>query len=339
MRTENWSIGRFPALLGVLATLLAVVWLAVPAALAQGGARQTSRLLFDSQTPGAATGARVEIDYVDPSDGDAKPFAVQTVIETLADGARIDTSVPEACLAADADLMSRGPAACPPASRVGGGELDLDTGAPGPGRIVENKVTMFNNKDQLILLLEQPGGSRAVSRSPIQDEGRTIRAESPPIPGGPPDGYTALKRVRLGLDLIAVESAGVRRGYITTPTRCPASGAWTNTITFNYRDGVSQVAPNSSPCVPPPKPRVHLGVPRDCVSRSFVARIRVENMPNPRFVRVRLDGRTIGSATRPRFRVRVPVASRSLQHRLSVVAGDADGRTASARAAYRHCSR
>ena len=322
--------------------LIAAIFLLAPvaSACAQGDVRQTSRFVFGTDAPAAGTGVRLEIDYVNPSDAGAKPFAVQTVIETLAEGARIDTSVPEACVASDADLMSRGAAACPAASRVGSGEVDLDTGAPGPGRIVENKVTEFNNKDQLILLLEQPGGSRAVSRAAIVDQGRTIRAESPPIPGGPPDGFTAIKRVRIGLDPVTVDAGGVRRSYVTTPAACPASGVWINTVTFNYRDGVSQTVPTASPCltVAPPQPRILIGsVPTGCASRSFVARIRVEHMSSLRFVRARLDGRTVKSSVRPRFRVRILARSRSLAHRLSVIARDRAGRTKSARAEFRSC--
>ena len=36
-----------------------------------------------------------QIDYVNPDDRDAKPPAVRRVVEVLASGSRIDTSVPE----------------------------------------------------------------------------------------------------------------------------------------------------------------------------------------------------------------------------------------------------
>ena len=317
------------------------------AALASAGpavaqVRQTSRFAFDTDRPGAPAAVTLEIDYSNPSDPDAKPYAVQTVVETLAAGARIDTAVPERCGASDAELMARGAAACPEGSRVGIGELDLDSGVPGPGRIVSNRVTEFNNTDQLILLLEQPNGTRAVSRSPISDGGRTLRSDSPPLPGGPPDGYTAVKRVRVKLDRITATRDGVTRAYVTTPAECPASGAWLNTVSFSYRDGVKQTVPTQSACRAPAAPaarRVVIGtVPRACVKRSFVARIRVEGLGRLRMVRTSLDSRTIAVAARERFRVRVRPASRGRRHKLRVVARDAAGRRAVGRASFRSCA-
>ncbi len=222
---------------------------------AQSDSRQTINFVFDQKRPGSSTGVHLAIDYFNPTDLNAKPPAVQTVAETLAPGTVIDTSVPERCVASDAQLMGQGPTACPAASRVGGGQVDLDTGIEGPTRVLQFNITQFNNKDELILLFEPTNGlpTRSVSRARI--EGRTITAQVPPIPGGPPDGFTAIKRVRLNLESISTRQAGGKRNYLTTPTTCPGEGSWTNEIIFTYRDGESQTATSRSPCLDRQRPR------------------------------------------------------------------------------------
>jgi hypothetical protein len=229
------------------AVVVALACLAAPAA-AQDGARQTATLVFDQQRPGESTGSQLAIDYVNPSDTAAKPPAVQKVVVALADGATVDTSVPELCTASNGQLIASGPGACPAGSRVGSGELVLDSGTVGPARLLENTVTLLNNTNELILVLDSKSepSSRIVARGVI--DGSTITTEVSPVPGGPPDGFTAIKRVRLALE---ARSAG-GRNYVTTPPSCPAGGSWTNRITFTYRDSVSQTTSNASPCASPP---------------------------------------------------------------------------------------
>jgi hypothetical protein len=39
-----------------------------------------------------------------------------------------------------------------------------------------------------------------------------------------------------------------RRVYFTTPPSCPASGAWTTTFIFSYRDGTTDEHSSATPC-------------------------------------------------------------------------------------------
>jgi hypothetical protein len=226
-------------------TLIAAALLAcVPcAALAQDAARQTAELTLTEQRPARSTGARLAIDYVNTSDPAAKPPAVQRTMITLAPGSRIDTSVPGQCTAPNPQLMASGSSACPAESRVGGGEITLDTGVPGPARILENDVTLLNNRDELIFVLESKSEprSRIVARAVI-GEG-TITTDVTGVPGGPPDGFVAIRRVRLALDSLP--------GYLTTPPTCPANRVWTYSVAFTYRDGVTQTVDGSAPCTGP----------------------------------------------------------------------------------------
>jgi hypothetical protein len=213
---------------------------------AQSDSRQSAELRFVEQRPGVPSALTLSIDYVNPDDPSAKPPAVRTVVEELAPGARIDTSVPELCTASDLELMLLGASACPPGSRVGSGTIRIDTGFPEPGRFIDADVTFLNNTDELIFVSTERGsGARVVSRSEVQD--RRIVNSAPPLPGTPPDGG-AIDVVEARLDAVSGEIDGVRRGYVTTPGDCPPRRAWTNSVTFTYADGASQTVETRSRC-------------------------------------------------------------------------------------------
>lgn len=219
----------------------------VPAASAQTGSRQSAVMTFDERRPGVPTGLELRIDYVNPADPSAKPPAVRTVIEEVAEGARIDTSVPERCRASDPELILMGAAVCPVGSRVGTGTITIDTGFPEPGRFVDADVVFLNNTGELIFVSTVRGtGARVISRSAI--EGRRIINSAPPLPGTPPDGG-AIDVAHARLEAISRNVGGVLRGYVTTPQLCPSGGSWTNAFSFTYADGITQTAQNPSPCV------------------------------------------------------------------------------------------
>ena len=339
---------------------LLAVGLAAAAAVAGAGAtsdgqpsagRQTATAVFDQRLPGRSAAVALAIDYVNPDDAGGKPHAVRRVVNELPPGTTIDTSVPERCGASDAQLMASGPAACPAGSRVGGGEVVLDTGNPGPARLYENNVTLLNGQDQLILLLESKSEppNRFVSRAAV--DGTRVVSEVPPVPGGPPDNFTAIKRVRLATQ--AVSTGG--RNYATTPASCP-SGGWRSTHTFEYRDGRVETVTNDSPCqepgppcagcVPRPDrkpPRVELfGVKRrGCIHRSFVVRARaVDDASGLEAVELTLDGRRLATTRRSRLSVRLrPARLRPGEHRLVASARDRAGNSRQRAVSFRPCGR
>lgn len=221
------------------------------AAITEAPSRQTAVVEFTTDLPASSTGLRDVIDYTNPDDTDAKPYAVRKIVVTLAPGSTIDTSVPARCTAPDPVLLLRGAGACPAGSRVGGGTVTIDTGLPGALRLIDTKVTLLNATSQVIFLFETtslPVPVRFASRSPIV--GRTITTEAPPLPGGPPDLFTAVKTVRLNFDARSDGSGANARNYITTPGICPESRNWTNQTTFTYFDGAVQTVTNRTPCRP-----------------------------------------------------------------------------------------
>lgn len=257
----------------IAAGLLTMLATAAPAQ-AQAGPRQTFDARFTNTAPGAATGVTLAIDYVNEDDPDAKPHAVERIVLEPPSGARIDTSVPERCTASEPELMLLGAEACPDGSRVGGGELDLATGAV-PSH---DRVTLLNNDEQLIFLT-QPEEAPIVSlvtRAQVREDGAFV-TNVPPVPGlPPPDPFTALDRVQIALNPV-VDLAG--RGYITTPAACPESGSWTWRASFTYRDGVTQTAGSSTPCEPVAAVRRTAGsgclARRAAVGSLGIARIRL----------------------------------------------------------------
>lgn len=229
---------------------------------APANSRQTAEARFVEGKPGVPTALTFAVDYRQPDDPNAKPPAVRTVIETLAAGARFDTSVPGRCTASDAQLMAQGEAACPADSKVGTGYIRIDTGFPDPNRFIEVDVAFINNADQLIFVTtDRDSGAHVVSRSRI--EGGRLTSSAPPLPGTPPDGG-ALDVVSSRLDAIARDVEGTPRAYITTPPECPPGGEWANSLSFTYADGVTEEVESRSPCV---GPAPHAGSRGRCANR------------------------------------------------------------------------
>jgi hypothetical protein len=237
------------AVVAGVATLLPLA--GVAAAQSEAPSYQTASAPLTTTAPGSPSGFLLWIDYRNPSDPSGKPHSVQRVVLRLHPGTKIDTGVPEQCKASDQEFAQRGASACPPESQVGAGEIEFDNGSPSGSRFTKTRLTLFNNKDELILYNETtntPGPPlRVAARGKIEDA--TITTEVPPLPGTPPpDPFLAVKTVRETVDAVTRGSGASRRSYITTPPGCPPSGHWTNTLTFTYRNGVTQTVPTISPC-------------------------------------------------------------------------------------------
>ena len=291
-----------------LGAAAALALLAAPA-VAQAP-RQTATDRFTTGLPGEPSGRSFAVDFADPADPEGKPPAISRVELELHEGARFDTAAVPRCAATDPELMARGPEACPADSALGTGEITLDTGLEGPARHPVFDVRYFNAADTLVIVLTQRGGgARTVLRGAVRANRLTI--DVPPLPGAPPDGG-ANRRER---------ATFAASPYLRTPPACPASGVWTNRVTYTYRDGVRQTASSTSPCAagaarPPSTPDgPRLDVFRPGASarglnrrRAIGVRLRVDGAL--RDVRVRLVSRRTGRS----------VASRS------VAALDRDGR-------------
>jgi hypothetical protein len=280
--------------------------------------RQSASLTFTTTTPGAPTGSVLSIDWTNPNDPNAKPYAVKTLIVQFAAGSALDTTVPEQCKASDAQLEALGAAACPPGSEVARGTIVTDSGGDaGPfPRFINVAATNFNNQGELIGVGDAtnaplvPGVTRTVTHSKLT--GNSFSTDFPAFQtGSPPDGYNALKSLRISAS--AIERDG--RAYGRTPPTCPAGGSWTNKLTFIYQDGVTQTVLPTSPCAGPTAQRRPL-------------KIRVHQVPRHGCAARRLGVRTSISTA---------AALRPGRHRIAITATDTSGRVAHRRMSFRRC--
>ena len=240
MRRIRWSAALAAGILAVIAPT------------AGASPRERYSETFTSASPGVPSGAFLSVDWLGARRGE-KPHTLIDDIFALAPGARFDFSVPAVCRATDAQLESRGPAACPKASEVAFGTVSLDMGAsvwvlP---RIIETRLTTFDGgPSKLISLAETTNIGftiRTVDRSTVR--GTAITTKNPELPGfPPPDDFVAVKSDRVHFLSIAKGTGRSRRGFLTTPPTCPASGAWINTSTYRYHDGITTHASSRSRC-------------------------------------------------------------------------------------------
>jgi hypothetical protein len=211
---------------------------------------QSSEYTLDQKRPGKPTAEHFKFDYVNPEDPDAKPPVVKKVVTILPKGARYDASVPGSCTAGDEELMLQGAAACPEDSRIGGGVITVDTGVPGPGRIVTADTEFFNNAEDpegefIYLNTVRGSGARTVVRADVTR--RTTVTEAGMLPGTPPDGG-AIDTVDVEVTRVVRTIDGERRAYITTPPRCTKSRTWRARVRFTYEDDYSQTVATPNRC-------------------------------------------------------------------------------------------
>jgi hypothetical protein len=230
--------------------ILALVGASALAAWAADSQYQTSEYTLDQQRVARPAGEHFKFDYVNPDDAEAKPPAVKKVVTTLPKGARYDASVPGSCTASDAELMVQGAAACPEDSRIGGGVITVDTGMPGPGRIVTADTEFFNNAEDpdgefIYLNTIRDTSARTVVRADVTKR-RTVTV-APMLPGTPPDGG-AIDTVDVEILRLSRTIDGERRAYITTPPRCPETQTWFARVRFEYDGDYSQTAATPNAC-------------------------------------------------------------------------------------------
>jgi hypothetical protein len=224
----------------ILATLGAGCLAALPSP-AHAGPRADYEHTFTTPVPGASTGVDTRILYKHPDDPDAKPIPVRQEVFTFPEGTEFDQSVLPDCDATDLELQLIGEDACPPESRIGDGEGTFMSGFGSGENPME--IDIFDDDAGARVL----GGSTEVPirfATRARREGRVVTVEAPRMPGGPPDGEGAIRRVHNVFD---AHSSG-DRAYVRTPSVCPASGAWTFHARFTFADGAVEENTSEMPC-------------------------------------------------------------------------------------------
>jgi hypothetical protein len=322
-------LGRYTRRCGAAGAAVALGLLPV------GGARAAQSdfsLSFMSQRPATATALHLGIVYRKPSDPNGKPSPIRHLVTAAPPGTRFNLAMPR-CTATDQEIMADGPSACPERSKVGEGTLTAITGFGPPVDPYPTDVTIFNTGQGILEILtdQRTGGTLADDR--IQIKGNVMIGNPPSVPGGPPDGQTAVRKIDFTFP------ATTR--FVTTPPSC-RHHEWASNASFTFADGTTQHVSSTTPCVARADhvaPRIAIaGVPRRCVRRAFRVRVRIRERSTLRRVSVRLDGRVRRTTRGTRITFRVPVgALRPGRHLLSIVARDAAGNRARRTARFRRC--
>lgn len=225
-----------------LSLLVAGAAAALPAP-ANAGPRADYKQTFSTPVPGASAGQDTQILFKHPDDPDAKPIPVRQEVFTFPKGTEFDSSVVPDCTATELELQLFGEAACPPESRIGGGdEGTFMTGFPDAGES-PMEIDAFDD-GSAFLVLGSPKGFPLRLATRARREGRVITVDAPRMPGGPPDGESALRKVHNVFD---ARSLG-ERAYIRTPGVCPPRGAWTFRVRFTFADGAVEKDIHRMPC-------------------------------------------------------------------------------------------
>lgn len=239
---------------GLFAGVALVAALGSGVALASTDGRTVAAVSM-SRHPASSTGLGLSIHYRDEHDPNAKPKTFSKLVIQLPAGTRIDASVVPACTASDAELMAEGPSACDPRSRVGGGTVTLLTGFAPPADTLVADVVVLQGKGELLDVFRAKGSDQTLAVDHVKIVGRTLVDQPQAVPGGPPDGRSAVRDVKLHF---GARTASGGRAYLRTPPSCPSGGRWLSTFTVSYDDGVKDVAIARTPCSrPPPKPPPH----------------------------------------------------------------------------------
>lgn len=232
--------GRAQLLVGVFAAL-ALVCL-TPGARAAGSASFSLR--FTTRSPNSPTGVAFHVLLRRSGDPSAKPPPLRSALIKGPPGLTFDTSALTECTASDLELRLFGSDACPSQSQLTVGTLTGVTGFGPPIDPLVGQDHVFNGPNELVEVITAPGTPLSPAFDRLRISGSTLRAHPPTVPGGPPDGRTAIRSITFGIPVRVANG----RSLITTPARCPADGKWTTTATFYFGDGSVATVVSHSPC-------------------------------------------------------------------------------------------
>jgi hypothetical protein len=167
---------------------------------------------------------------------------LRSLVLDLPRGARFNGGAVPACHATDQQIDLLGPAACPRASEVGTGTIQVAIGSPLDPETAD--VTIFNWGGGTVEILTVPGTNvtLTIDRGNFTAPGE-LTNHPPRGPGGPPDFETSVSEA----DFTYFNN----RGFITTPPSCPSTHRWVSRIRYSTADGRSYRATSATPCVIP----------------------------------------------------------------------------------------
>jgi hypothetical protein len=225
---------------GAAVVAMAIMTLAGRPAFA-GDQDSTIGLTFAEQRTAVPTEMDLHIVYRDPAHPDEKPSPIRPLEIDAPAGIRFDTTAVPACTATDAEIQALGRGACPADSRVGGGSLTAIEGFGPPIDPFVTDAVIFNGGDEIIETFTPPGaGGPVIAIDRIAISGSRLVGNPPALPGGPPDGQTAVR------EIACTFPAATR--FVVTPPTCPHDREWRTSARFSFADGTTQAATSTTPC-------------------------------------------------------------------------------------------
>ena len=197
----------------------------------------TFGLTYSSQAPRSPSGFDVSSTWSDPGEPGAKPKEVVRIKLVYAPGTRLDTSALPVCKAPDEKVQRLGVRACPASTKVGTVRTE---GTIVTGRRFHPVSTLFNARKQIIVVVQLDGRTLLNFRDDVERSSITINLR---IPGG-----ISLTSLQAHTPRHFQKRGKRRRAYMRTPPTCPASGVWTTSAIFTYRDRSTQQLSASTPC-------------------------------------------------------------------------------------------
>jgi hypothetical protein len=191
--------------------------------------------------------------FVNPTDPNGKPYAVQNMVIHAPEGSAVDTTTLPQCQATDAEIYLEGPAACPSDTFLGGGFAVSDSGPNSPSRYSRTTISNFNNQDEIVGIgvNDDIPVIKTIDRSRYDYQQRTLTSTFPLFPG-PPDPSTNEPYIPISeLSVTFPAHVSGDKAYNRTPPTCPPSREWTFVIDFIYRDGTVDTITSNSPCSGP----------------------------------------------------------------------------------------
>ena len=222
-------------LLGLLA--VAVACGAAGVAVASPQFASTVTFTYSSKVPDSPSGFDSFATFSDPGEPGGKPKELIRIKVGFHPGTRIDTAALPRCRASDRKVQLLGLRACPASTRLG---IVHAEGVVSSGLHFNPVGNLFNARRAIIVVVTVAGRYATSFRDDLTRDTLTVNFRIPP-------GISFIQ-FKPHIPRHFRKRAGKRRAYMTTPPSCPASGAWTTTVVFSFRDGSSQELAAATPC-------------------------------------------------------------------------------------------
>ena len=195
-------------------------------------------LTFSAKKAGAQTGVKFltnRFNYKAPAAGELAD-RVATTTFVMQPGTRTNTGAYPACV--KSALEERGPSACPKGSLVGSGKATIITGLPAIDPL-NLTAQIFTTKGGLLTYLTGSGQTQVLALTMKANKMVAAVPQKCLVPTDCTKGEAVLKTLTVTL----------KPGkLVTTPSKCPASRKWTNTVLYKYANGDTEKETSTSPC-------------------------------------------------------------------------------------------